>query len=180
MSPAYLLLGFVILPLWIAAGLADYFCHRNTRIAETSGWRESLLHLVQLFLVGLPATMALFFHPNAGFFLPALLCILLHHITAYIDIRYANATRNVPPVEQMVHSLLEILPVAAVILLAVIGWPQLLALFHLGGESPRFGLEPRLHNGAYVATILAAVFLFNLLPYGEELLRCLRRAAHKR
>jgi hypothetical protein len=32
-----LLLMYVVLPLWLAAGFADYLCHRAARIAETSG-----------------------------------------------------------------------------------------------------------------------------------------------
>ncbi len=179
LSPVYLLLGFIVLPLWIAAGFADYLCHRAAKIAETSGWRESVLHLIQLLLVGLPAMAALFFRPNAGFFLLALPCILLHHVTAYIDVRYADATRKVRPREQMVHSVLEILPITAFLLLAVAGWPQLLALFHRDG-SARFDLEPRLFSATYTAAILAAVFLLNVLPYGEELLRSLKTAAIKR
>jgi len=179
LSPVYHLLGLIVLPLWIAAGFADYLCHRAARIAQTSGWRESALHLIQLFLVGLPAMAALFLRPNAGFFLLALLCILLHHITAYIDIRYADATRDVKPGEQTVHGFLEILPITAFLLLAVAGWPQFLALFH-GEGSARFAPEPRFFSATYTAAILAAVFLFNVLPYGEELLRCLKAGAIKR
>lgn len=179
-NPAYLLLGFAVLPLWIAAGLADYWCHRAGKICQTSGWQESMLHLLQLFLVGLPTCLALFFRPNAGFFLLALSCLLLHHATAYIDVRYADATRKVEPREQMVHSFLEILPIAAFLLLAVPGWPQLLALFHQGGESARFAPEPRFFDGIYTGSILACVFLLNVLPYGEELLRCFKAASNKR
>ena len=47
MSPVFLLLGYLILPLWIAAGFADYLCHRAARISENSGAQESALHLVQ-------------------------------------------------------------------------------------------------------------------------------------
>ena len=112
-SAPYLLSGFFVLPLWIAVGFADYLCHRAAKISENSGTPESILHLVQFFLVGLPTILALFFRGNAGFFLLAALCILLHHLTAYIDVRYADATRKVQPWEQMVHSFLKILPSTA-------------------------------------------------------------------
>jgi hypothetical protein len=41
------LLYFVI-PVWIAAGLADWLCHRATDIERTAGPAESLLHLLVL------------------------------------------------------------------------------------------------------------------------------------
>jgi hypothetical protein len=57
---AAVLLMFVVLPVWLLAGLADYLCHRATNIETTSGVRESMLHLVQFGLVGIPVTLALF------------------------------------------------------------------------------------------------------------------------
>jgi hypothetical protein len=174
MSPAYLLLAFVVLPLWIAAGLADYLCHRAARISENAGTPESLLHLAQLALVGIPVTLGLFLKPNAGFFLLAAICILLHHLVAYIDVRYADGARKIPPREQMVHSFLEILPIAALLLVAVAEWPQALAAVGLGAEQAVFQPEPRLISVTYAAAIIAAALLFNLMPYVEELVRCLR------
>src|SRR5690242_6834139 len=168
MNAPYLLLGCFVLPLWIAAGLADYLCHRAARISENSGTPESVLHLVQFSLVGLPTTLALFLRANAGFFLFAALCILLHHLTAYIDVRYADATRKVEPREQMVHSFLEILPITAYLLLAVAEWPQFLSLFGLGQERPVFVPELCVLSVPYAIAILAAAFLFNFLPYLEE------------
>ena len=180
LSAPYLLLGCFVLPLWIAAGFADYLCHRVARISENSGTPESILHLVQFSLVGLPTILALFFRANAGFFLFAAPCILLHHLIAYIDLRYADATRKVEPREQMVHSFLEILPITAYLLLAVAEWPQFVSLFGLGEERPVFTPELRIPSVPYAIAALAAAFLFNLLPYLEELVRCLRRAHNKR
>src|SRR3954468_17262202 len=67
-SASYLILGFCVLPLWIIAGLGDYLCHRAARIQDNSGAPESILHLVQFGLVGLPVTLGLFLRANAGFF----------------------------------------------------------------------------------------------------------------
>jgi hypothetical protein len=168
------LLMFVILPVWIAAGLADYFCHRASRIAETSGTRESLLHLSQFFLIGLPVALALFLRANAGLFLLMAICILMHHAVAFVDVRYANSTRKVAPLEQMIHSFLEVIPITAFLLLAVLHWPQVQALFGMGGEPARLVPELRPLPGAYVVSILGSAFVFNLVPYLEELWRCLR------
>jgi hypothetical protein len=40
---ARLLLG-AVMPLWLGAGLADWYLHRCTRIEETAGPRESARH----------------------------------------------------------------------------------------------------------------------------------------
>jgi len=181
MNAPYLLLGIVVLPLWIAAGFADYLCHRAARISQNSGTPESVLHLVQLSLVGIPVVAALFLKANAGFFLAAAVAILLHHVTAYIDVRYADSTRKVEPREQMVHSFLELLPITAWLLLAAAEWPQFLALLGLGGETAVFAPQPRTLSGSYAVAIVAAAILFNVLPYLEELLGCIRAArSHKR
>jgi hypothetical protein len=177
-TASYILLGFVILPLWIAAGFADYLFHRATRISENSGTPESVLHLIQFSLVGIPAALALFLKVNAGFFLLAALAILLHHLVAFIDIRYANATRPVWPGEQMVHSFLEILPVSAFLLLAVAEWPQFLALL-LQRDEAAYSPQPRVLSASYILAVMIAATLFNVLPYLEEFLRCMRRSAHK-
>jgi hypothetical protein len=121
----------------------------------------------------------MFLRPNAGFFFMAIGCIVLHHAVAAIDLVYANPLRRIAPREQMVHSVLEIIPIAALLLLGVIYWPQLIALFGQGPEAARFALEIRVLPPAYVATVLVSAFLFNLVPYFEELARCIRTVALK-
>jgi hypothetical protein len=129
---AALLLLLVVIPVWIAAGTADYLCHRAAHIESTSGPRESLLHLLQLASVGAPLVAALFLDIDAGLLALMLLCILVHHLIAYVDIAYANNTRRVTPLEQMVHSFLEIAPITAFLLVGVLYWPQLQSLFGVG------------------------------------------------
>lgn len=34
------MLMYFIMPLWLAAGFADYLCHRAAHIEKTSGWTE--------------------------------------------------------------------------------------------------------------------------------------------
>ena len=50
---------YVVLPLWLAAGFADYICHRASHIERTSGWKESMLHLVQFGEMAVPVLAAL-------------------------------------------------------------------------------------------------------------------------
>jgi len=175
-TAASVLLVLVILPLWIAAGLADYCCHRATNIEKTSGAPESVLHLVQFALVGVPITLALFLEINAGYFLLASVFVVLHHAVAAVDLVFANPRRHIAPREQMIHSFLEIFPITALMLLAVLHWPQLLALFGAGPEPAIFAPHLRFLPASLVASILGAAFLLNLVPYIEELCRCLARA----
>jgi hypothetical protein len=176
--PAYaatVLLLYVILPVWILAGLADYFCHRATSIEKTSGTPESLLHLLGFGLVGVPTVLALFAEINATFFLVAISLIVCHHSVVFVDLHYANHRRAITPIEQMIHSFLEMLPITAFLLLAVLHWHELLAV---GQEirALRFDLHLKSHPLPiwYVGTAIGSAILFNLLPYFEELVRCLK------
>ena len=178
---ARLLLSYVVVPLWIAAGFADWLCHRYTRIATTAGPRESWLHLLMFAELGVPLLLVLFYDVNALLFAIMLVALALHQLTVWWDLRFAMAHRRINPVEQMVHSLLEMMPLAAVLLLAVLHFGQFQALFGLGDETARLGLNAR-HpplDAGYVASLLAAVAVFNALPYLEELSRG-RRAQRMR
>jgi hypothetical protein len=171
-----LILMYFVLPLWLAAGFADYLCHRASNIAVTSGAKESLLHLLQFVEVGVPILAAIFLEINALIFAVMIVGFLLHEATALWDVSYATATREVTPLEQHVHSFLEMLPLMGLLMVAVLHWGQFLALFGLGSEPARLAiaLKPEPLPWTYVITVLAAVLLFELLPYGEELVRGLR------
>jgi hypothetical protein len=94
---------------------------------------------------------------------------------AFVDVRYANKTRDVYPIEQMIHSFLEILPLTALILLGCLNFDQLEPLMGFGGAAADFGLH--LRSSAlpiwYVATVLTSALIMGVGPYLEELLRCL-------
>jgi hypothetical protein len=53
------MLMYFVLPLWLAAGFADYLCHRAAHIEKTSGWKESILHLLQFAETAIPVLAAL-------------------------------------------------------------------------------------------------------------------------
>jgi hypothetical protein len=84
----------------------------------------------------------------------------------------------VTPFEQHVHSLLELLPLMGAAFVAVLHWPQFLALFGAGPEPARFDLTWKQESlpVAYIAAVLVAALLFDFLPYLEELWRGLRTA----
>lgn len=170
------ILMYFVLPLWLAAGFADYLCHRASHIESTSGPRESLLHLLQFSEMAVPILAAMLFEINALIFLVMIICFLLHQATALWDLYYAFGRRTITPVEQQVHSFLEMLPLMGLVMIAVLHWSQFAALFGFGAEPARFDLT--LKSGPpswiFVTAVLIAALLFELLPYLEELMRGLR------
>ena len=179
--PAVVLLLYGVVPLWLLTAPADWACHRKSGIERSSGVRESTLHLLLAAQAGLPLLAALFLEVNALILGLALALLLAHEVTAYCDTRYASSRRRIGPLEQHVHSLMEGLPIAAVLLLAVAYWPQWLALFGLGKEAADFSWQ--LKNSplpaAYLATV-AIVAACNALLYAEEWWRCWQKRGFSR
>ena len=133
--------------------------------------------MLQFVEVGAPLVAVLFLEINAAVLLVMLIGLVLHQATAVWDVRYANATRTVAPVEQHVHGVLEMAPAIATAVVAILHWPQVLSLF--GSGEARFALELK-HSPLpawYLGAVLAGVVLCGVLPYGEELLRTLRASA---
>jgi hypothetical protein len=173
------LLAFIV-PLWLLAGFGDWLCHRRQDIAHTSGWRESLLHLLLIGEGGLAVLAGLLLEINATTLALMLACYAAHELTVWVDLRYAAPRRAIPPVEQMLHSLQEVLPLAALLLVALLHWDQFLALFGLAaGADWRLALkDPPLHP-IVVAAVLAGCLLLAVAPFTEELLRCLRASGRR-
>jgi hypothetical protein len=168
------LLMYFILPLWLAAGFADYLCHRAAHIETTSGVKESLLHVAQFVEVAVPILAALFLEINALIIALMIVCFLLHQATAMWDLSYAYGSREVRPIEQHVHSFLEMLPLMGLLMVVVVHWDQFIALFGLAPARLEIALKQPPLPWSYVASILSCVLLFEVLPYGEELMRGLR------
>lgn len=169
MEPAWNILVWVVLPLWAVAGFLDYLCHRRSHIERATGTRESLIHWLMLAEVTLPLGLAVFFRINALVLAVLIVCLVLHEITGYIDLKIAMATRQVTVFEHQVHSALEILPLTALLLIMTLHWPQTLALFGFGLGHAQFYLGPKQTPrwGEVIPPSLAFLVLV-LLPYGEE------------
>jgi hypothetical protein len=170
------LISWFILPLWFGAGFADYLFHRRTHIERTSGVRESLIHHLMLAEVGLPLIMAAFFRIDAGLIVIFIVCLIAHEITGNIDIRYAeDHGRDVSPTEDQVHSVLEILPLTAALLVILPHFGQVLALVGAGREHADFSVGLKAPPPLLQIFITAgALALFVLGPYTEETIRCIR------
>jgi len=169
-------LMYIVVPVWLLAGLADYFYHRASHIEHTSGVTESLLHLLQFALVGVPLLAALFLEINAAILLIMLAGLVLHQAAAVWDVRYANATRRVAPAEQHVHGVLEMAPAIATAAVAILNWPDFLSMFGIGEASFSLELKHAPLPDWYLGAVMLGVLVCGVLPYGEELLRTMREA----
>ena len=164
---------FGVVPAWLLAGFADYLCHRRSRIEVTSGMRESLMHVLQFAEVGLPLLAVLFLDVNAALLLLLVAAVVLHQATAAWDVRYANATRRVSSLEQHVHGVLEMAPIGATAILAILNPQDLRQLVTAGPGFTLAWRDPPLPAG-YLAGVLAAIVVLGAVPYGEELWRSAR------
>lgn len=169
-----LFLMYGLVPLWLAAGLADWLCHRAARIEMTSGAKESALHLMQFGLAGVPLLAALFLQVNAAILLLMVIGLVLHQAVAFCDVYYANATRRVSPAEQHLHGVLESTPAIATAVLIILHWQEFRGLLGRAPASFAFELKHEPLPSWYLAAILGWTAIAGVLPYGEEMVRCLR------
>lgn len=164
-----------VMPLWIAAGFADWLCHRRNDIAGTTGWRESILHAAMVAELGVPTLLVALCEVNALVVAAMLAGFALHQLTVYVDLRYSSARRNIPPVEQMVHSALEWVPVLGGVLVLVLHRDAVATLLP-GGPPADWRLRPKPEPLPLpmLAGYGAAITAFTLVPIAAELLGCLR------
>lgn len=177
----FLLYG--VLPLWFVPAVADWVMHRRSRIEETSGTRESLVHALMMTEAGAPVVIGLIAEVN-----PLALSVIAgaavaHGATALWDVKIATDAREVTVVEQHVHSFLEVLPLTAAAFTACLHWDQVRAVFDgsprrkqdwtLRPKNPRLSTPYLVAFGLGVAGCVA-------LPYGEEIVRCMRAARRRR
>jgi hypothetical protein len=169
-----LLLMYLVVPLWIAAGLADWWCHRRSRIERTSGLTENAFHWVLLAEAGVGLLAAALLEVNAAVLLLVFAGFLAHELTTYAELRLTAQLRPIRPFEQMVHSFMELLPLLLLILLAVMEWDQVLALFDQATPDMELRLKEKPWSGTWLRTAIAAAVVLNVLPLAEESWRCLQ------
>jgi hypothetical protein len=157
-------LGFGVFPLWLAAGGADWLCHRRTAIDRTSGSRESALHILLYLQIAIPVLLGTFLEINALLLLVFALAVLAHMATSLWDTAYSQPRRFISPLEQQVHSWLEMLPLMALVLITVLHLPQWID--RQWTPAPRALALPSTWRFA-----IPIALAFGLLPILEEWLR---------
>jgi len=178
-----LLVGLVrygLFPLWVIAGFGDYCCHRLTRIERTSGRVESSLHVVQYLQIVAGVALVVLLEVTSLVLVAVIALALLHLATGYVDIAYTTGRREISPLEQHVHSYMEMLPAVATALLVVLYWSAFAAIFN--GDSADWTIARRqqpLPTGGLAAVAIG--FGLAGLAIAEEYVRCARhRAARDR
>jgi hypothetical protein len=150
---------------WLVAGAADFVCHARADLARTSGLRESGLHVIEMTLCAGLLLAWLIFDPGLGVFLVQFALVLAHAVAGYLDTRAAWRRRVITPVEQHLHSVLDLAPWIALGIVAYAnapaalqaGWPVAVR------ETP---LPPRLW-----ALVLVPAMLLCGLPLAREFWR---------
>lgn len=161
---------YVLLPVWVIAGIADYLLHRRTSIETTSGWHETRLHVLQALQIGIPLLAGLFLEINSLVIAIMMVCVLAHTLTALWDTSYTTPRRYVSPLEQHVHSHLEYVPIIALILVVFLYWNSFLGIWGMAPASGSFELrwksEP-LSPGVIAAVLIPIFGVQNLLLLDE-------------
>ncbi|MGA5454327.1 diguanylate cyclase [Streptomyces umbrinus] len=170
----FLLYG--VLPLWVVPAVADWIMHRRTHIETTSGTKESAVHALMMTEAGIPVAMGLLARIN-----PLVLTVmgsaaLAHSATALWDVTLATGEREVRPVEQHIHSFLEVLPLTAMAFTACLHSDEVRATLRGGRGADDWRLLPKRRplSAGYLAALAAVIGAGVALPYAEEMLRCLR------
>lgn len=163
----WLLVTWGLFPLWLAAGFADWLCHRASRIEQTSGATESRLHVLLFALIALPVMLLLTLEVTALTLVIMLLALLAHQAVSLWDTSYSQPRRFISPIEQQVHGFLELVPLFALAIVVALEWEAV--------RTPEWRATPRgtLPGYAPLAWLALAGGLSMIL---EEWWRC-RRAA---
>lgn len=103
-------IGYLV---WLLAGTGDFLCHRRTDLPHTSGLGESRLHLLQLTIIGSGLVLWLALAPSLSLLSIELMLVIAHAVFGYLDTRQAFGRRVITPVEQHVHSILDMAPIIA-------------------------------------------------------------------
>lgn len=167
---------YFFLPLWLLAGFGDWLCHRAARISENAGLKESVLHLLMLAELGLPLLAGLFLEINAVVIGLMMVGFIAHEATVLWDLRYASSKRRILPVEQIVHSFQELVPMTLLALVIFLHWEQFVALVTMSSAAEfRFEWKRDPLPPLYLTLVLGAAMVLVIVPFLEEAWRCYRR-----
>ena len=149
--------------LWLMAGALDFHFHRRTDIAHTSGLRESVLHGLQLALIGAGVLAWLAFAPTWGLAAVLGVLVMAHAAVGYLDTASADRRRRISPAEQHVHSILDMAP-----------WIFLIWILWRSQAQWALVWQPA-PASVWAASVLSAALVVGA-PWLYELTLCLRAA----
>ena len=176
----WMLLGAVVYPVWLLAGIADVWIHRRDRIELHAGTHESWMHVAMCVQMGIPVLMVLFLEVTAPVFLVAAAAVLVHGWTSWRDSRFADRVRHIGPGEQKVHVALDAVPWLSLVLLAMLHAPVLRGLVGAGSADWRWRLRDPAFPPAVLVAVVATSLLLGLLPSVLELRRARAAAGDPR
>lgn len=165
--PDSLLLAYVGYLAWLLAGFGDFACHRYTDLRHTSALRESILHLIQLGLMGTAVVLGVLFEMGRMLALGLLIAVVAHALIGYADTRVAFAKRVLLPVEQHLHSVLDMAPWIALAYALAFTWPDAVA--------PGWRMTPRIQafDPGLLAAVIVPAAVLCVVPALLELRACL-------
>lgn len=139
---------------WLVAGFTDFMLHRRTDLPHTSGLHESAFHLLQLALIGAALASCLLFEMGRSVAVLLVALVSLHAVCGYLDTRWAFRRRMLSPMEQHIHSVLDMAPIVGLAWVTAATWPAAIT----GGwnVTPR---QPALDPGVWFAVLLPALLL---------------------
>jgi len=153
MTPHPLLVALLVamFAAWLLAGLGDWLSHRRTHIETTSGPKESALHLLLHLLIAAPIVLGLFLRIDALVLVLMALSVLTHTAVALWDTSYSQPRRYISPLEQQIHSHLEMWPLFGLAVVVVLHWNEV--------NDPEWLLERRATAlpSSWVAAVLAGL-----------------------
>ncbi len=165
-----------LLPLWGICGFVDWCCHRATRIEETSGLKESLIHSLMGIQLGIPILLCMLFYVNITVLLICIAAWLMHEFVAHWDVAYSSHKRHISIWEVHVHNYMATVPLYILMLIVVLNWPMFVKLitFEWEGNMGLVRMQNPYPSSAYMTWYLTFMGILCVVPYVEENLRCLR------
>lgn len=132
--------------------------------------------------MGVPVLATVFLEITSPVILVMVAGLLAHEVTVYFDLRIANAEGDVTPTDQMVHSVMEMMPVFGLWLVSLLRQGEVRAL--TGASARKSDFSIRLKEKPlplfYRIGLLSAIALFGGLAYLEELWRTAHSAAQQK
>jgi hypothetical protein len=81
---------YLVPPVWLGVSLADWACHRYSRIEQTAGVKESLIHILLLGEMGIPVLATVFLEVTSPVIMTMFAGFLFHEVTVYGHLRLSG------------------------------------------------------------------------------------------